>query len=439
MALNLYRRHRRECKAERVEDFRSGEFQERQKGWKRCDCPIFASGALARRFKRRNTREFTWEGARAVAAIWAAADSWDDPGSVPANLLKDAPEEHGKVTVERAVTAYLAEHHKQSAPNTIKKYTLLMDRLKSFSAEKGYISLNRWTPQDVREMRDSWTISTSTANKHMAVIKAFFSFCLSNEWLDRNPATLVRAPRGRSSDDGRSAQKTPFSDAEIDRMLQACRTKYGKQEVKWSRTVHHREVTGEYVRYNFKWTGADLEDFILIAIHTGLRISDLTTFHVGRLTDTGEIHIRTTKTGVKVFCWVPEWLQERILERARRVGPFIFGEHSTKDMNVITDVWRRKLIKLWSLCEGPDFTWKEKPTPHRLRHSFARILLQRPGVTVRDVAELMGDTEEMVLRHYGAWVPERQERLTGILKNAFRDRSYPNVVEIGKKTGTEDK
>ena len=57
-------------------------------------------------------------------------------------------------------------------------------------------------------------------------------------------------------------------------------------------------------------------------------------------------------------------------------GPLIFGKHSTTDINVITDVWRRKLKKLWTLC-GP---WKEKPTPHRFRHTFARILLQR-GVT----------------------------------------------------------
>jgi integrase len=84
--------------------------------------------------------------------------------------------------------------------------------------------------------------------------------------------------------------------------------------------------------------------------------------------------LRTTKAGTHVYTWVPAWLQERIRARATEYGPYIFGEHVTKDMNVVTDVWRRKLIKLWSLC-GP---WKEKPTPHRFRHTFARILLQRP-------------------------------------------------------------
>jgi len=35
MALNLYRRHRRECKAGHPEQSFSSEFEERKKGWKR--------------------------------------------------------------------------------------------------------------------------------------------------------------------------------------------------------------------------------------------------------------------------------------------------------------------------------------------------------------------------------------------------------------------
>jgi integrase len=143
---------------------------------------------------------------------------------------------------------------------------------------------------------------------------------------------------------------------------------------------------------------------------------------------TGEIHVRTTKTGAHVYTYVPDWLQERIRARSLKYGPLIFGEHRTKDLGVITDVWRRKLIRLWDLCGE----WKDKPTPHRFRHTFARILLQRPGVTVRDVAELLGDTEDMVRRHYAAWVPERRERLTAVLKAAFSEKPRPNVIEMPK-------
>jgi hypothetical protein len=55
MALNVYRRHRRDCKAGHAEDFLSGEFDERKKGWKRCECPIMASGTLLKRYRRQST------------------------------------------------------------------------------------------------------------------------------------------------------------------------------------------------------------------------------------------------------------------------------------------------------------------------------------------------------------------------------------------------
>jgi CheR methyltransferase, all-alpha domain len=46
MPMNLYRRHRQDCEAGRQAEFRSGEFEEHKKGWKRCACHIFASGTI---------------------------------------------------------------------------------------------------------------------------------------------------------------------------------------------------------------------------------------------------------------------------------------------------------------------------------------------------------------------------------------------------------
>ena len=67
-------------------------------------------------------------------------------------------------------------------------------------------------------------------------------------------------------------------------------------------------------------------------------------------------------------------------------------------------------------------TVEVKPTPHRFRHIFARIILQR-GVSVRDVADLLGNSEQMVRGHYAAWIPERQARLTKILQESFYGRA----------------
>lgn len=432
MPLNLYRRHSRtrgKCLAGLEPEFRSYEADELRRGWKKCHCPIYADGTLAGKFKRQNTKKILWPEAKAVAAGWEAAGRWsDDPGiaALPAPVPTPVPESR-QTTIERAVGAFLAEHEESSAFNTRKKYAIIMKKLKAYSAEKGYVMIDQWGPIDVREFRSSWQVSSTTAAKNMSIVKSFFEFALSNEWIARNPARLVKNPRGRASTDARNEDRIPFSDDELKRMFEACETQYGKRPIRWARKTHHHQAeSGLTANYKYKWTGQDLADFISISVYTGLRISDVTTFRIDRLLPNGECHIRTTKNGRKVYTWIPEWLQERIRVRAADFGPLIFGTHTTKDINVITDVWRRKLKKLWDLC-GP---WPETPSPHRFRHTFARILLQRPNVTVRDVAELLGDTEEMVRKHYAAWVFERQERLTNVLKEAFSEKPKPKLLVL---------
>jgi hypothetical protein len=52
-------------------------------------------------------------------------------------------------------------------------------------------------------------------------------------------------------------------------------------------------------------------------------------FHIDWLLKNGECHVRTTKTGRKVYTWIPEWLRERIRARVAKCGPLIFGAHET--------------------------------------------------------------------------------------------------------------
>jgi hypothetical protein len=80
MALHLYRRHRRDCRGNHPEASRSGEFHERRKTWKRCECVIYVSGTLAGRFNRRPTAKTTWEDARAYLTALETGQTWDGPG-----------------------------------------------------------------------------------------------------------------------------------------------------------------------------------------------------------------------------------------------------------------------------------------------------------------------------------------------------------------------
>jgi integrase len=159
-------------------------------------------------------------------------------------------------------------------------------------------------------------------------------------------------------------------------------------------------------------------------VYTGFRISDATLFNVKRLKG-DQVFIRATKNGGDVFAYIPNWLRGRLLARAERYGqrPFIVARSDR--LETVTNVWRRRIAKAFKAAG----TFDEPPTPHRFRHTFARILLQR-GVPVADVADLLGDDEKTVREHYARWVPERQARLTKILKEAFHGQPKPGLTAV---------
>ena len=219
------------------------------------------------------------------------------------------------------------------------------------------------------------------------------------KWLRENPvSTDIKPPMGAN----RVANKAPYTDEELQRTIDACEN---LGQVVWS---NGRE-SGVY-------TGEDVKDFIWVMVYSGLRISDVGLFNMSRLSG-NEIFLRAKKNGGDVFAYIPDWLRDRLNARAKRCGvrPFVVG-HSDR-LETVTDMWCRKIGKVFELAGA----FEEPPTPHRFRHTFARILLQR-GVPVADVADLLGGDEKTVREHYSRWVPERQARLTKILKDAFDDK-----------------
>jgi integrase len=408
MALKLYRRHRTECEGGHPEDTRSGEFEEGRRGWKKCACLIHVSGTLGRKFNRKQTSKSNWDEAKALVAAWEAADAWDSKPVVQPLPKQQQETERKRITIADAVKVFLSNREGvRMAPATLRKYKTFTKQLTTFTDSHGYMMLDQFTTNDIDVFYSGWNLGARAKGKRLGTLRAFFRFCTNRKWLQENPISDdIKPPIGAN----RVANKAPFTDDELSRIIDAC-DRLG--EVAWSNG-----------REQGAWTGEDVKDFIWVMVYTGLRISDVGLFRMDRLKG-NEVFLRAKKNGGEVFAYIPDWLSERLNARAKRCGvrPFVVGK--SDKLETVTDMWRRKIGKAFELAGK----FEERPTPHRFRHTFARILLQR-GVPVADVADLLGDDEWTVREHYSRWVPERQARLTKILKDAFDDKPKPKLVAL---------
>jgi integrase len=405
MALHRYRRHRSGCEGGHPADSRSGEFEERKKGWKRCACVIFISGTLGGRFSRRATGATEWAAAHRMADRYTEADSWTGTKPPePAGISEPLPQ---RITVAEACSVFLATREASVAYPTYRKYTTFTKQLQEFADSRGYIMLDQFRPGDIDSFYTQSPVGPRTKAKMLDRLRSFFRFAVNRDWLPKSPVSPdLKPPTGAL----RLVNKAPFTDEQLEDIIKACEH---LEDQRWGNT-HGSGM----------WTGEDVKDFIWVMVHTGLRISDVVLFDMERLHG-NQVFLRAKKNGGDVFTYIPDWLRDRLSLRATRFGrrPFLIG--STKRLDTVIDIWRRRVGRAFELAD----VGEERATPHRFRHTFARMLLQR-GVPVADVADLLGDDEKTVRTHYARWVPERQERLTRILKDAFSGRAPASLATI---------
>jgi integrase len=173
-------------------------------------------------------------------------------------------------------------------------------------------------------------------------VRAFFRFCMNREWLPKNPVSAdMKPPIGAN----RVANKAPYTDEELQRIIDACDL---IGTVTWSNGKEQGKA----------YSGDDLKDFIWVMVYTGLRISDAGLFNMNRLKG-NEVFLRAKKNGGEVFAYIPDWLRDRLNDRAKRRGvrPFVVGQ--SDKLETVTDMWRRKIGKVFELA-GKFPVWSGK-------------------------------------------------------------------------------
>jgi hypothetical protein len=117
-----------------------------------------------------------------------------------------------------------------------------------------------------------------------------------------------------------------------------------------------------------------------------------------------------------------------------------------------TSKWGARLQKLFVLAgvrlTDADWTSKEKQgkkertgrriisqaDPRWFRHTLARDLLENELVTMTELAEILGNTEEICRKHYSKWDKRRQDKIDEKLNSFWRVDPVYDQLNAGSKT-----
>ena len=334
--------------------------------YRRCRCPIHVYGTLAGEKIRKALDQTSWEAASELITAWTAA------GEIGV-VKTEAP------TIRESVAKYLTDCEARGLGwEAMRKYRHLFEnRFIPWADAKGLHTLRQVTVDGLRQFRQSWTDGPLYATKNLERMRAFFRFCQQAGWIKENPAKAVKPPKVTQ------APTLPFSRDEMKRIVAACDV-YGGNK-------------------------ARIKAFVLTMRYTGLRIGDAIRLSKAHVTD-GRVFVRTAKTGQPVTVPVPPDVMVALATVENGSGRYFW---TGKDIRSAVSNWSRYLTRVFELAAVKD------GHSHRFRDTCAVELLLA-GASVEDVASILGNTPQVVAKHYAPWVRERQERLEKLVRQSWQ-------------------
>jgi len=344
MALVIYRRHRTKCPQRGTGNLKS------------CECAIWLVGTLfGERYRASaKTRNF-----KAAEKQRAKLEQGEEPKlQQPKNT-----------TIKDALSAFISDcEARKLNRSTRSKYKLLQDNLAAFAERNHLIGIAELQAEDVRRFRQERSLGARTASKELERIRCFFNFCISNEWIAKNPAKSIKAPQVKPK------PTLPYSALELGKIFEH---------------ADFRSAT-----------------FYKLLLHSGLRILDASTMRPERIQD-GKLFIYQAKTGQPVWVPLPPDLVQD-LGKLTLVGGYYFAVESEKPES-IAEYYRKKIHKIQDGFHA-----------HRFRDTFAVNLLQA-GVPLEEVSILLGHSSVKITeQHYAPWVASRQTRLEELVKRTWK-------------------
>jgi integrase len=452
MPLKLFRRHESKCARGYAKDFRIYEHDSPKTTRKgQCDCPIYAEGKLesGTYVRPKGTGQRSWDLARNEIARWETATQLQAPAA-------DEGGEYTLVSVNDAVTSFYANTQENGASQErmVALEHLFTLRLVPFSKEHRIQYIQEMdNAQAWQKFRQSWRnlnphknrkpepgqenldkpLSDSTRSRFTTDLRSFLSYCESCEWLSDNWASRKHKMIAYT----KVEPKEPFSDEDLFYIYKA-----------WEFVTDGKGYSNKRLGMQ---NGFEALVFAWTLRYTGLRISDVTALDVSQLVPfqhagfSHAIWCHPSKTRGKEgnFVNIPipgknqmglghPNLVAALQSLPPKHGRYFFlggGPLPTRDteewrnrIKKSSTNWRERINRLFQIAEKlmreDGKTFSVHPHPHRFRHTFCANLLQA-GVSLRTVASYIGDTEEIVRKHYAKFCIAEQVEAAKSLDSAM--------------------
>ena len=215
--------------------------------------------------------------------------------------------------------------------------------------------------------------------KKLERLRAFFRFAQDNEWIGQNPAAKLKSPTVKQT------PTLPFTPDEMGSIVAACD--------RW---------TGNRIR---------MRALVLLLRYSGLRIGDAVRLARDRIAN-GRLFLYTQKTGVPVWCPIPDFVVEALNSFQPMNETYYFWSGASKKDGVAR-TYMSRLKRVFELANLPG------GHAHRFRDTFATELLLA-GVPLERVSVLLGHSSIKVTeKHYAPWVRARQEQLEADVRQSW--------------------
>ncbi|HUP04472.1 MAG TPA: tyrosine-type recombinase/integrase, partial [Bryobacteraceae bacterium] len=315
---------------------------------KKCRCALWADGTLEGEPYRKSLKTRSFE--RAQQIIRDIED-----GKKP-----EAP----VITIKQAIRTFTDDLQARSrAADTIRKYRLLFTQLSAFADRRGLSAITEFTFDVLVQFRGLWEEKgTATRNKKLDRLKAFFGFAHDAGWIAQNPTRAIKPASAHAP------MVKPFSTSDQALLLAKPQTRA-------------------------------LKCFVRVLYHSGLRISDACMLRPEDF-DGNKIRRVNQKNQETVFIPIPPDLK-RELDLLPLNGGYYFLQGQSEKHYTQTDAWRTILNDAFKK-DVPGFH------AHRFRHTAAVNWLAS-GLTIEEVAALLGNSVKVVEKHYASFCGARQE------------------------------